>query len=252
MTRIHRRRTALQTFLLATLAAMAAQGAAAGDLWVAATDPAVVTNNDCGQIAAIRGNVRIHRFFHLEESDGIPANVADRLSSGDELIADADSRVEWITGANTIAVLGSGGRVRFDGLRTFDGAEGRKFTRLDLTLMAGELRAQVRLNENRPEAVFTALGGADFLLFRGDLALFAGTGWRGASLRGSAGARIRRGNSTGAAFVVPEGTAVDGAGESRLPEGGAEELRLRLPFSFEVARAALPPMPAMSAEDDAP
>ncbi len=227
-------------------------GASAADLWVAATDPAVVTNNDCGQIAAVAGSPLIRRSFQAGEDGGSPASIADRLGAGDELIAPAGSSVEWTTGANTIAVLGSGGRVRFDGLRSFTDAEGRAASRLDLTLLSGELRVQVRLNEKRPEAVLAALGGADFLVTRGDAGFFADGGWRGAVIGGTATGRIRRGVMPGAPFAIAEGRVVGADGESALGEGDAAAIRQRVPFSFESVRAALPPIPAMSAGMDAP
>jgi hypothetical protein len=225
---------------------------AAADLWVAATSPAVVTNNDCGQIVALAGKPLIHRSFQTGATDGIPASIADRISSGDELIAPDASRIEWITGANTVAVLGAGGRVRFDGLRVFTGADGKETSRLDVTLLSGELRVQVRLNENKPESVLAALGGADFLVTRGDVELFAADGWRGAVLSGQASGRLQRGSVPGAPFAVEEGSIVAATGESRMDAGETDAVKSRVPFSFESARAALPPGPAMSAEMDAP
>lgn len=226
--------------------------AAAADLWVAAADPAVVTNNDCGQIAALSGRPLIHRSFHTGEDEGTPAAIADRISSGDELIVPAGAGIEWTTGANTVAVLGSGGRVRFDGLRSFADGEGRETARLDVTVLSGELRVQLRLNEKRPEALFAALGGAEFLVTRGDVEFFADAGWRGAVLGGGASGRVRRGALPGAPFDVAEGRIVGADGESALAESETAAIKQRVPFSFESIRAALPPLPAMSAEMDAP
>ena len=224
----------------------------AADLWVAATDPAIVTNNDCGQIAAISGRPMIRRSFHTGDAEGVAANIADRISSGDELVVPAGSRIEWITGVNTVAVLGSGGRVRFDGLRTFVNADGMETARLDVTVLAGEARVQVRLNESKPETVLAVLGGAEILVARGDVELFANGSWRGAVLAGQAAARNRRGAMPGAPFAINAGTIVDVSGESRLSTEETNAIKLRVPFSFESARAALPPIPAVSIEMEAP
>ncbi len=249
-----RRARSIAPALACALLWTAAACAPAADLWVAADDPAVVTNNDCGQIAALSGRPLIHRSFHAGEDEGVPATIADRLGAGDELIAPDGADIEWITGANTVAVLGAGGRVRLDGLRVFADAEGKAIARLDVTLLAGELRVQVRLNERRPEALFASLGGAEFLVTRGDVELFAGggDGWRAAALSGGASGRVRRGAMPGAPFDVGAGSLVGASGEALLGKDGAEAVRRRIPFSFESIRAALPPLPAMSAEMDAP
>ncbi len=176
--------------------------APAADAWVAATDPAVVTNNDCGRIAALSGRPLIHRSFQADDAQGILTDIADRISAGDELIAPEGALVEWVTGANTVAVLGPGGRVRFEGLRTFPDAEGDEATRLDVTLLAGELRIQTRVNATRPETVLVALSGAEILVTKGDVELFADGGWRAAVLAEHAEGRVRRGAMTGAVFPI--------------------------------------------------
>ena len=240
------------TLVSAFLVLAAISRCAAADAWIPATDPAIVTNNDCGQIAALSGRPMIRRSFHTGDAEGVAANIADRISSGDELVVPAGSRIEWVTGVNTVAVLGSGGRVRFDGLRTFVNADGKETARLDVTVLAGEARVQVRLNESRPETVLAVLGGAEILVVRGDVELFANGSWRGAVLSGRAAARNRRGALPGAPFAIDAGTVVDVSGESRLSAGEADAIKLRVPFSFESARAALPPIPPVSIEMDAP
>lgn len=229
-----------------------ADAAGAADMWVAATDPAVVTNNDCGQIASVTGRPMIHRSFQAQEAEGTAVNIADRISSGDELIVPPGSLVEWTAGANTVAVLGPGGRVRFDGARVFAAADGREAVRLDVTVISGELRAQARENENRPEMIRAALNGAEFLLTRGDAAFVSGELWQAAVLSGEASGRLRRGAMPGAAFALEAGTMVDAAGQAAIGEDGMNAVKQRVPFSFETARAALPPLPLMSAEMDAP
>ncbi len=226
--------------------------APAADAWVAATDPAVVTNNDCGRIAALSGRPLIHRSFQADDAQGIPVDIADRISAGDEVIAPQGSLVEWVTGANSVMALGPGGRVRFEGLRAFRNAGGAEAARLDVTLLAGELRIQTRVNATRPESVLVALSGAEIRVTKGDVELFADEGWRAAVLAEQAEGRIRRGAMTGAVFPIAAGATVGASGEGFLTPEDAEAIRLRLPFSFESARAALPPEPAVSAELDAP
>lgn len=229
----------------------AAATAAASDYWTAATEPGVVTNNDCGQIAHIYGSPLIRRSFHAAEDAGIEANIADRISSGDELFAPAGSRVEIVAGSNTVLVLGTGARIRLDGLRTFS-VGGTEAARLDVTLLAGEIRVQVRRNESKPEAVLVGMGGAEIVVTRGDVEMFADGGWRCSVLDGSAAGRMRRGGMPGAPFPIAANTVLAGSGSSALTPREKIEVKARVPFSFELTAAALPPLPPLSAESEAP
>ncbi|MCC8108563.1 MAG: hypothetical protein LIQ30_05845 [Planctomycetes bacterium] len=114
------------------------------DYWASPGDPAVATNNDCGYITAVHGQPQVRRSFHTEDSAGQPLSVADRISSGDELIVPTGSRLEWASGNNVVVVLGSGGRVKLGGIRSFIDPDGRQAARLDFSLLSGEVRLQVR------------------------------------------------------------------------------------------------------------
>ncbi len=226
--------------------------AAGADSWVPSDNMAVTTNNDCGTVSAVIGAPRVRRAFMSERERGLAAGLADRLRGGDEIEVPADGRLEWTSGKNIIAVLGPGARARVEGLRSFVGPGGIKVTRLDVRLLQGELRLQVRLNQDRPEAALVTLEGADALVERGDVALAGGGAWFGAALSdGDIQARLRRGGSVGAPFPVPEKMSIGSAGEGRLNDAAMSGIRARLPFSFELTIAALPPIPPLSAEVEA-
>lgn len=238
---------------IAALLWAAAPHVVAADYWVPFSSPGVVTNNDCGFVAAAEGGILVRRSFHSDATDGTRAHVADRLYSGDGLSVPLNGRLEWVSGNNIVVVLGSDARATLGGLRTFTDAGGNKVLRLDLKLIQGECRVQVRLNELRPEAVLVSLGDEiEVLVQRGDVELAAGGSWRVASLSGSVQARIKRGTVTGAPFTIGEGTAVDGTGEKGLDAQELASAQRRLPFSFELVSAALPPLPAMSRMLEAP
>lgn len=212
----------------------------------------MATNNDCGNISEVSGAPVIRRSFHEKEHVGVTANVADRISSGDELEAPAGSRLEWTTGFNTVVTLAPGTRVRLDGLRSFSDPSGTTAERLDITLLSGELRAQVRLNVERPESVLVAVNGGEVLVTRGDVAVFSGGTWRATVLSDGASARMRRGGVLGAPFPIDPGQ-IAGLGVQEAAEAAElNDIRARLPYSFELARMALPPLPPMSSAIEAP
>ncbi len=225
--------------------------AAAADYWTSADNPGVATNNDCGVVSALSGAPRIRRAFMSERDQALPAGLADRLHAGDVVEVPEDGRLEWTTGHNVVVVAGPGSRVRLEGLRNFAAPDGSRVARLDARLLKGEMRLQVRLNQERPEAALVALEGSDALLERGDLALSAGGGWFCATLGGEALARLKRGGSVGAPFAVAEMATIGLQGEGKLDNAAASGLRARLPFSFELMTAALPPLPALGAGTEA-
>lgn len=225
--------------------------AVASDYWVSASESGVATNNDCGRIAFIQGRPLVHRPFHASPDDGSEIGIADRISSGDELIAPAGSRLEMVAGTNTVLTLGPGARVRVDGLRVFS-VDGAEVARLDLTLLSGEIRLQVRRNLNRPEAALIGMGGVEILATRGDVALFTNGGWRCATLKEDAAARLRRGGVAGAPFPVPADAILAGSGPSPLTPEEKSSILSRVPFSFEIATAALPPLPVLASDPEAP
>ncbi len=237
--------------LLACLVAPCAP-ARAGDYWKAAGDAGVVTNNDCGFVSAVVGTPTIKRSFMSANEDGLPAYVADRINSGDTLAVPPGGRVEVTCGKNTILVLGPGSRMRLSGLRGISGQGNAPASRLDVVLEAGELRAQVRLNDERPEAVLAGVNGVDVLVTRGDVEVFSDAAWRAACLNGSAFARVRRGTVAGAPFEFAAGSSVSSNGQDKLDSGAANAIRGRLPFSFESLQAALPPRPGLGSNLEAP
>lgn len=238
--------------LMALFALVVAPIAGAADYWVAATDAAVVTNNDCGAVSAIQGEPTIRRSFHAADDAGIPATVADRVNTGDVVSVPFGSRLEMITGSNVVLVFGSGCQVRMGGLRNFVDADGLPVARLDLEVLEGEMRVQVRLNEQKPMAALVQLDGSEVLVRRGDVEIAMQGGWQAAVLSGTAMARLRRSGVPGAPFVIAERRAVGSRGDEPLVEGEMLAIRGRVPFSFETRSAALPPLPHMSSVLEAP
>lgn len=224
----------------------------AADFWVGATDASVSTNNDCGFVTATHGGATIRRSFHPAGDSGVTAHIADRVNSGDELVAPPGGRIEIVSGDNIVLVVGDSSRVKLSGLRIFTGPMGNTVTRLDLEVVSGEARIQVRLNEQKPECVLAALNGAEVLVSRGDIVLFSQTGWMATSMAGEAMGRIKRGTVVGAPFVIGDRRSVGGDGDSSLEASLGDAMRARLPFSFEMISAALPPAPAMSSQFEAP
>lgn len=222
------------------------------DFWVRGTDASVVTNNDCGRVSAIHGQPVVVRSFQEEGSAGHAILATDRVYSGDELRIPDGGRLELTSGSNVVISFGSGSRVRFSGLRSFSAGVEREASRLDLELLSGELRVQVRQNQVRPESVLVSSGGGDFLIRRGDVCVLNSSVWRGWVLAGEAMARQRRGTSVGAPFVVHGGNGVGEGGALPLDKELGEQLRTRLPFSFDITRAALPPLPSLSYDEEAP
>jgi hypothetical protein len=234
------------------LSALAATGPHAADLWVKPNDPAVVSTKDCGSVTATHGATRIHRAFQSDEEAGIDVNTADRVNSGDELITDSGGRIEMVSGGNIILVIGENSRVRILALHSFPDPAGTPVTRLDMELLSGEARAQVRLNDEAPAHLRAALAGAEVLVSRGDVALSAGSGWRASVIAGEAACRMRRGHVAGAPFTLPPRRTAGADGEAVLADAAANALRSRLPFSFELTAIALPPTPSISPEFEAP
>ncbi|MCD8351681.1 MAG: FecR family protein [Planctomycetaceae bacterium] len=237
---------------LVLLAVLAPGRAGAAEYWVAATDVAVVTNNDCGAVSFIQGQPAIRRSFHAEDDPGLAANIADRVNSGDEIIVPFGSRLEMTSGTNIVLVFGAGTRVRMGGLRSFTDTEDNQVARLDLEVLEGEMRLQVRLHEDKPMAALIALDGAEVLVRRGDVELAMQGGYQVSVLSGTATARLRRGGVAGAPFVIGEGRLVGTRGDEPLAENELLAIRGRVPFSFETRSAALPPLPHMSTILEAP
>lgn len=239
-------------YALCLMALFAVPAASAADYWVAANDAAVVTNNDCGAVSAIQGEPTIRRSFHTDDDVGIPATVADRVNTGDVVSVPFGSRLEMVTGSNIVLVFGSGCKVRLGGLRNFADADGLPVTRLDLEVLEGEMRLQVRQNVQKPMAALVQLNGAEVLVRRGDVEVALQGGWQAAVLSGDAMARLRRSGVPGAPFVIAERRTVGSRGDEPLGEDETLAIRGRVPFSFETRSAALPPLPHMSSVLEAP
>lgn len=238
--------------LLATFAFSFVVPAYAADLWVNATDAVVITNNDCGFITATHGGATIRRSFHAAGDPGVAAHTADRVNSGDELVAPPGGRIEMVSGGNIVLVAGDNSRVRLNGLRTFTGPLGNNVTRLDLEVVSGEARVQVRLNEEKAECVLAALNGAEVLVRRGDIVLYSQSGWLASSISGEVMGRVKRGAVVGAPFIIGDRRSVGGDGDAALDDSLGNAMRARLPFSFELVSAALPPAPSMGSQFEAP
>lgn len=219
-------------------------------MWRHHSEPGVATNNDCGSVAYVSGGPLLRRSFMSAEEPGLSLYIADRVHSGDELVVPAGSLLEVHSGTNVAVVLGPGSGVRLDGLRSYPLGDGRSASRLDLTVLHGEVRIQVRLNEESPEAALAGVDGAEVLVTRGDVAVLGGGAWRAVAVSGNAEARILRGTVRGAAFAFDGAVGLEGREEPSADELAA--LRVRLPFSFESIRAALPPLPAASRYLEAP
>lgn len=221
------------------------------DYWASPESPGVVTNNDCGFVSAVSG-IPISRRITGAGSDTIRLHVADRLGSEDELIAPAGAGVEMTSGSNSIFTIGSDSAARLQGIRTFDGGGNTQVNRLDISMVRGSCRLQVRLNTEKPEAILVSFGGVEVLIRRGDVAMTVDGDWRVFVLSGEASVRVRRGRAIGTPVTVGAGKAVGAAGEENLEEGRLTAIRERLPLSFEVVNAALPPLPPMSYILEAP
>lgn len=236
--------------LMALLAVSAT--AVSADYWLSASDASVVTNNDCGAVSAVHGEPTIRRSFQTGDDLGAPASVADRINSGDEVIVPFGARLEMTSGANVVAVIGAGSRVRLGGLRGFADSDDREATRLDLEVLEGEMRVQVRLNEEKPMAALVQLNGAEVLVTRGDVEVAIQGGWRTAVLSGAASARLKRSGVAGAPFPIAANRLVGSMGDEPLAAAEADAIRVRIPFSFETRSAALPPLPHANTVLEAP
>lgn len=236
-----RRSAPALAFALAVVAAFSSfssiEKARASDHWIAGSDASVATNNDCGFVSAVHGQPVVVRSFHAEDAPGVPVNATDRVYTGDEIRVPDGGRLEITSGANVVAVFGEDSRVKFLGLRTFALPAGPEMNRLDLELLHGEARIQVRLNEARPESVLANAGGADFLIMRGDFSVMRNIAWQGSVLSGVALARLRRGDSLGAPFPLENDSLLGIDGAKGLTDEAKDRVRQRLPFSFETKRA---------------
>lgn len=223
-------------------------GAAAAEYWAPPGTPGMVTDNDCGFIAAVRGYPLLRRAFMAGGDKPLPLVSHDRMYSGDELLVPAGDGAEWISGRNVVAVLGGDARAKFQGLRKFPGPDGYAVSRLDLTLIKGTVRIQARSNRRYPEAVLVTFEQGEALVLRGDVLISAGPEWRVAVVGGQALVRLRKGKTFGKSMRVAGGSALTVGGERRFGLEESNALLADLPFSFETIRSALPPFPAAGSQ----
>lgn len=247
--RLKRQLSALAPIIAVAFMAMQTRCVEAADHWIEHGAVGVVTNNDCGSVSSVAGDVRLKRSFMQADSDGIPAQVADRVHAGDVFHIAANSGVEWVTGHNTIAALGSDSRAAVAGVRSFADPEGRIVTRLDIVLEQGAARVQVRLNRERPEAVLVRCANAEALVLRGDVEVEATPEWSVRVVSGEAEARVIHSGIAGAAFTIGAGAVL--TAEGMAMQQNAVAMRV-VPFSYETVKAALPPRPVSGAQSDAP
>lgn len=225
--------------------------AAAADFWVGPSAQGVVTSNDCGFVSRVEGQPVVRRYFMNSDEQGLTIFGADRINAGDNIEVPDNAGLEIVCGNNLVFCFSGGSKVRFLGLRSFMGPDGRPLERLDVILEQGTIRAQARRNERR-EMLLVQTSGVTVLLENGDLLVNAGAGWRATNFGGLALARLRRGDVVGAPFELERGVAFANTGRKALSDAEMDELRYSLPLSFEITRAALPPRPAMDDSVEAP
>jgi hypothetical protein len=229
--------------------ALACVSAPAADMWFSPTAKGVTTTNDCGVVAALKGDPRVRRGYQLSTAAGEYLSLSDKLHAGDEILTGPEGLVEVASGKNVMILAGPNTALRFLGLRLIEQNAAKKTSRLDAELVAGSVRMQVRLNTSTPESVLLNAAVMASLLERGDCVAILADSWRLTVLEGGAECRL------GQADVPVE----VGAGRTLAPDGAepiaAEsiaEIKTRLPFAYEIRRAALPPNPPPNPESDAP
>ncbi|MDR3210568.1 MAG: hypothetical protein LBU79_01475 [Planctomycetota bacterium] len=243
----------LKAFLLGGVLCLGASSLPAVDRWVDAVNPAVTSNNECGIVNGVWGNALVRKGFQDPKAPGSVVGQTDRLQAGDQVETAARSRLEFSSGNNILVLIGPTSKVKILGLRSFTNTDGVVTNRLDLQLVEGMVRFQARLNELIPECALGEAGNLGVLLTRGDVVLSGGRNPRFAVLAGNVSFRHRLGASNwsdedsviaGSGFA--DGAAITVAGEE------AERLLEILPFSFEILRNALPPLPPPGPDYDAP
>ncbi|MCC8180438.1 MAG: hypothetical protein LIP23_05965, partial [Planctomycetes bacterium] len=153
---------------------------------------------------------------------------------------------------NLVVTVGPLSRVRLNGTRSIGSADGRILSRLDVELLAGSLRVQVRYNMRRPEAIMVAVGNADVVVERGDVMVSDDAEAMVAVVAGEAAVRPDRNDFVSTVSVLDSGAGLGARGPAMLNQAVFDSLRRAIPFSFEKVRAALPPLPAATYALEAP
>lgn len=240
-------------FLLLVCACVTVRFLQGGEsFWIDASDVTVATSDDAGVVSGVWGQALLKGQYMESDEQGMRIGISDRVGAGDEITTAANARVEIVTGNNLVSVIGPSSSIRILGVRGFDGGDGRKLSRLDLQILEGTVRSQVRESVSRPESVLLDLGGAQCLVTRGDAAASVGAAWRVAVLAGSVSCRIKQGGGTSAPYDVTAGRVADADGVGELSGQALADLKSILPFSYEIHRAALPPTPPPDPSVDAP
>ncbi|MDR1612816.1 MAG: hypothetical protein LBT97_08530 [Planctomycetota bacterium] len=230
--------------------ALACASAQAADMWFSPTANGVTTNNDCGVVAALRGGPRVRRANRLSTAAADEdLSLSDKIHAGDEILTGPEGLVEVASGKNVIILAGPNTALRFLGLRLFEQQAAKKSSRLDAELVAGSVRMQVRLNTASPEAVLLNAPAMASLLERGDCAAVLAASWRLTVLEGGAECRL---GGTDVPVEVGAGRTLAADGAPALAAESIAEIKTRLPFAYEIRRAALPPNPLPDPGADAP
>lgn len=240
------RKVGVFLFLLVVFGASEVYGA---DLWAKTGDPMVTAVNDCGQVSRIRGRARIKRSYMAEKDAPDSLVTFDRVHAGDEIETGPDGAAEVVTGNNVLVLIGPGTKVVLRGVRLVDDGTGKQTACLDLGLLQGVVRTQVRLHQNNPEAVLVESDAVSALSTRGDMAVSTVSDWLLAVLAGSADYRTTRG---GRNSVLETGLLGKDDAFSELDGALADSIASRLPFTYEIVRAALPPLPPPDPYAEAP
>lgn len=231
---------------------LARASAPAADMWFSPSAKGVMTNSDCGVVAGLAGTPRVRRSYQLSSDAGGELSLSDKLYAGDEILTGPNDRVELVSGRNVLVLVGPDSTLRLLGLRAVERSASSKTSRLDMELPAGGARLQVRLNAANPESALLRSATMGVIVERGDCAVAVADSWRLSVLDGSAWCRLDQGGVSGAPFALEAGRELGPGGPRALTVDAATELRARMPFGYEIRRAALPPNPPPDPEAEAP
>lgn len=231
---------------------LACASARAADMWFSPSVKGVTTSNDCGTVSGLAGAPRIRRSYQLSSDAGVELSLSDKVYAGDEILTGPDDRVELVSGRNVLVLVGPDSSLRLFGLRVVERSATSKMSRLDVELVGGGARMQVRLNAANPELVFLRSPTMGVIVERGDCAAAVADSWRLSVLDGEAWCRLGQGGASGAPFSLEAGRELGPGGPRALTAETISEMKARMPFGHEIRRAALPPNPPPDPEAEAP
>ncbi len=230
----------------------AAAAVQAADFWVDRNSGAAMIDSDSGVVTGIWGQASVRKSFMTQNSEEIPLGVFDKMQAGDIVETGREGRVEITSGNNVLLVIGPESAVRFLGLVSFFTSENAPAKRLDLQMLKGRIRLQVRLNRNYPEMALVEAGSLSVLTTRGDMSLFQDPNWRLAVLVGDVSYRNRPGGTLGPVAALQAGQTLYADNIVTLTDEEKERLATAMPFRYEIGRAALPPAPPPGPDGEAP